>query len=138
MCLRYDIIKSFPWYNVPKECNTKRSSSMTSDFNGHLSSKLIINFLYLYDSYLRSSPVSIELNCLHYHDLSLLLPFFYCSSFDVVLCLTCRADLMHIKYLYLHISDLITSFIAFLLDSVFLQINFYKILLNSLGQSLLF
>ena len=68
--------------NVLEECAIKENSSIISDPNGyyygHLAPKMITKFLYLYESYLMSSPVLSELNCLHFHDLSLLLPLFYC------------------------------------------------------------
>ena len=66
--LQDDFIKSFPWYNVPKECSIKGSFSMDSNFNSctndHEISMLIRSFLW-------SVHVSIEVIYLHYHDLSL-------------------------------------------------------------------
>ena len=66
--LQDDFIKSFPWYNVPKECSIKRSFPMNSNFssctNDHEISMPIRSFL-------QSMPVSIELSYLHFHDLYL-------------------------------------------------------------------
>ena len=68
-------IKLSPWCNVPEECSIKENSLMISDFNGgtngHLVSKMILKNSIPIWTYLWSVPISIELNCLHYNDLSL-------------------------------------------------------------------